>query len=472
MSIFDNGGFDLMLEVSPTFASQLFALGPAIAAPDAPFTTPAVSGTARIRLTRNSAAFAPGNGVTLSLNLAGSTIEVTSAPGFPTIPAGLRTVDLSGAVAISDTVDAAGLNVAIDTTPDAAQGKPSVDVTLDNAAVLASPLVSILLAQAYILGGQGGMDAARNALLDTIRTALGNGIRAQLATTPLQQTVLSIPARFLPPGVPNNPPATVPPVAVRTTGSMLVGVQLGSVRGGNLSRVRSPLRRSISGGFIDGLAMVLSNACLLRDFVRPTLGNRFGLSPGGFLAGDPFLWFGSSTVPLPGTPPITITSAGVSVDEMQDLVLRFSFTSSALGGGVSVTASVAVPATLAVSAAGGSITVTFTPGRARVTSSRVDVAWWVYLLSAVTLGVAGVAALALADAIADGAIAGPLETLITGALSAITVTVPLPAGLPPLAVTMQSLFQTDAPQRMVPSLGGVILPASGRDHDLIVTFAA
>jgi len=179
-----------------------------------------------------------------------------------------------------------------------------------------------------------------------------------------------------------------------------------------------------------------------------------------------------SITTLPGAPPITITIAGAAVDQMQEIVLRFSFTASAVSGGIVISASVAIPVTVAVTAAGGTITVTFTAGRPRVTSSRVDIAWWVYLLAAVTLGTVGVAALALADAIADGAIGGPIETALAGAITAIRITIPLPPGLPPLSVTSQSLFQADAPLRTILLPGGIAAAAFGRDHDLIVTFSA
>jgi hypothetical protein len=474
MSILDHGGFDLVADISPTLASQMFSSGPAIQAPDSPFVTPLASGTARVRLTRKTVSFAAGSRVTLSLDLASSTIEVTSAPGFTTVPSGLRTVNVGGSVSVSDLVDAAGLTASIDTTVDAARGTPSVAVTLNDAVILASPLITILLAQTFITGGQAAMDNARIQILQTIRTTLEDGVRNQLGATPVRQTIVSLPARFLPAAAPNNPPATVPPIAVLTGGSLLVGAQLGGPRG-NLALIgRSALRRSISGGFIDGIALIISNASLLRDFVRPMIGNLLGLTPAGFLAVDPFLWFGSVTTTLPGAPPITITSAGAAVDQLQEIVLRLSFTSSAVSGGVVVSASVSQPVTIAVTAAGGSIRVTFTPGRPRVTSSRVDIAWWVYLLSAVTLGTVGIAALALADAIADGAIGGPIETALTGAFGAISLTLPLPPGLPPLAVTSQSLFQADAPLRFIalPGFPGLVFPAAGRDHDLIVTFSA
>jgi ABC-type transporter Mla MlaB component len=473
MAVADQGGFDILIEASPTLASQLFSAGPVIQAPDRPFGNLLASGTARIRLTRRSAAFASSNAITLSFGLTGSTLDITTAPGFPTVPQGLRTVDINGSVSVVDRIDGAGLAVLVDTTQDAAAGTPAVAVSLENASILASPLVSILLAQAFITGGETAMTAARNALLQTVETTLRDGITAELNARPVQQGLFTAPARFLPTAAPLNPPATVPPVAVSSSRTLRVGIQLGGAPG-NLSMVtRSSIRPSITGGDIDGLALVISNASLLRDFLRPTVGNLFGLTAGGFLANDPFRWFGSVTTTLPGTSPMTVTSVSVFVNEIQQLVLLFSFSASGAGGGITVSATVSIPISIGVMAAGGSITVTFTPGRPMVLTSRVDIAWWVYLLTAATLGFGGLYLLTWADAIADGAIGGPMETAIAGGLTAITATIPLPAGVPPVSVTMQSLFQGDAPRRMITAPGvPFTIPAPGRDHDLIVTFAA
>lgn len=462
MTTRDNGGFDLFMEVSPTLATQIFAAGAAIQVPDVPFSTPAASGTARMRLVKRQASFGAQQSVGLTFDLAGSTIEVTSATGFGAVPADLQTVDLGGSVVVADRVDASALSVVIDTTPEPASGTPVITVSLDEARVLASPLVSILLAQAYILGGKAAMDNARSLLLSTIQSSLINGITDELTARPVNQTLISMPATL-------GGASAVPPVALSTARTLMIGVQLGGPRG-NLGLVnRSALRSGIDGRDIDGLSLVISNASLLRDFIRPRVVGLLGLTPGGFVAGDPFLWFGSVTTTLPGMPPVTITSVSVSVNETQALVLTFSFSTSALAGGVTIRATVSVPITLTTTASAGGISVTLTSGPATVLSSRVDVAWWVYLLSAVSLGVAGLAALALADAIADGTVGAPITAALSSAM-ATTVAIPFPPGVPALTVSQQVLFQADAPRRII-SLGLVSFPAAGRDHDLVLTFA-
>lgn len=463
MTTRDNGGFDLFMEVSPTLAAQIFAAGATIQVPDTPFSTPAASGTARMRLVRRQASFGAQQSVGLTFDLAGSTIEVTSATGFGSVPADLQTVDLGGSVVVADRVDARALNVVIDTTPNPASGTPDISVSLDEARVLASPLVSILLAQAYLLGGQAAMDNARSLLLSTIQSSLINGITTELTARPVNQTLISIPATL-------GGAAAVPPVALSTARTLMIGVQIGGPRG-NLGLVtRSALRSGVGGRDIDGLSLVILNASLLRDFIRPRVVGLLGLTPGGFIASDPFLWSGSLTTTLPGMPPVTITRVSVFVNETQALVLTFSFSTSVVAGGVTISATVAVPITLTTTALAGGIAVTLTPGPATVLSSRVDVAWWVYLLSAVSLGVVGLAALALADAIADGTVAAPITTAVSGAMVAATVVIPLPPGVPALTVTRQVLFQADAPRRII-SFGPFPFPAAGRDHDLVLTFA-
>jgi hypothetical protein len=337
--------------------------------------------------------------------------------------------------------------------------------------IVASPLITILLGRAYLAGGEAGLAAARQLLLGQLHDLIHAQVIAALTNAPVRQELFAIPARFLPAAAPLSPPATMPPIALQTSSSMLVGVQLGGTAGNLMRITRSSMRKSASGADIDHLVLILSNACLIRDMIRPAVGNLFGLTAAGFLASDPFRWSGSVPLAVSGMT-LTITSVAVFIDEMQDIVLLFSFSTSAVSGGVTVSATVSIPITVSFAGGAGSVSAAFMPGRPRVLSSSITIAWWVYLLSAATLGTVGLAALGLANAVGNATISGALETAIAGAITAITMTIPLPAAIPVLTLTEQSLFQADAPLRFVTLPGGISIPALGRDHDLIVGFAA
>jgi hypothetical protein len=214
----------------------------------------------------------------------------------------------------------------------------------------------------------------------------------------------------------------------------------------------------------------VSNAALLRDFVRPAMVSGFGLAPSGFVPSDPFMWTGSASLALPGVGTAIITSMTAFVNEANQIVLTFSFNTRLVDGAISVSASISVPVDVVVTSRGGSLIATFTPAPATVNSSRVDVAAWVYVAIAFGGGLVLLGALALADAIADGAISGPLATAVNGAVAASTVPIPLPTGLPTLAVSGVSLFQADALRRTI-RIGVIALPAPGRDHNMVVRLA-
>lgn len=466
MSILDNGGFDVLLEVSQAAAAGLMRNVVSIPDQSQPFNSQGVTGNATIHITPADAKFSNGNAVEIVLSLAGSTLALTSWP----LPVLLSTVDniinLDARVAVGDLVQAAALSAVVDTSPDAAHATPRVTVTLDRNTILASTPVTILLG--YIVVGQGApaMLLAREAILTTLQSQLETSVRATLANAPIVQTLLTVPAAFAPfvPAPMLSTPGTQNPVRVDTTvGSLRVGALLGGSAANPNLITRSALRTSTTTGTpIDALALIISNACLLRDFARPAVGNALGLTAAGFAPFDPFFWTGSASTSIGGTP-ATISFASVSVNESAQLVVVFTFAISALGGGITAHGTATIAVNVGLSSSGAGIAVTLTPQAAVISGAHVDIAWWVYLLSALTLGTHGLVALAVADAILDGAVSG-------GAMSIppVTMTLPLPAGVPPIFVTGLSLFQGDAPRRVLPF--PAILGA-GRDHDLIATFA-
>lgn len=218
------------------------------------------------------------------------------------------------------------------------------------------------------------------------------------------------------------------------------------------------------------LAVVISNACIIRDLIRANLDAQFNLSSTGtFLPDDPFVWTGSSPLPIPGVATVSLTALSVFVSEAQQVILGASFSTSLVNGAVTATAWVRVPVNVTVAPSGSSVVARLTPMSATVTASRVDVAAWVYLVVAVGAGPFLLSALAIADAMADPAIAGPIGGVVNGALAPISFTIPLPPGLA-VGTAAATLFQADAPRRMI-SIGGIATSASGRDHDLVVRLA-
>lgn len=460
MSVLDNGGFDVLLEVSQSAAAGLLRSRVSIPDRTQPFSSNGITGDATIHVTPSNARFTPGNRLGMDFALAGSTLALTAWPLPVQLPTVDNVVNLDATVAVGDLVQAAALSAVVNTAPDPANATPSVAVTLDRNAILASAPVTILLGYIVVSSGEAAMLAARAGILATLQTEIEAIVRTTLLATPIVQTLVAVPPMLAPPPT----PPTRNPVRVDTTvGSLRVGALLGATTG-NLNLItRSALRTSSTAGTaIDALSLVISNSCLLRDVARPIIAPLLGLTPGGFVAGDPFLWTGTATTTV-GAAPATITFANVFINESGQLVVVFSFMISALAGAITIFGTATIAVNVGITTAGPAIVVTLTPQAPVISGARIDIAWWVYLLSALTLGTHGLVAIAVADAILDGTVSG-------GALSIppFTVAVPVPSGIPPLLVTGVRLFQGDAPRRM---LSSPPRPALGRDHDLIATFA-
>lgn len=475
MSANDHGGFDVLLEVSSAAAMGLLRSGITFPERTAPVADPiGLAGTATVRASPTSVRFAPAGFVDVELSLAGSSFVLSSWPIPVALPTD-TTITVNATVVVRDTVDASGLSATIDSAPNTMRGTPAITVTLDKPAILASAPVTILLGWIYLNVGEAAVATTRQTLFDRLQSTLETSLRDELAATPLQRTLFALPSQLVPP--PPAPgiavPPTVSPVALDTSASTLrVGVTLGGTPGDPTRITRSPLRTSsVTGTPIDAIALVISNGCLLRDIGRSVVGSALGLTPAGFNPSDPFLWLGSTTTTIAGAA-ATISFAHLFVNASQQLVLVFNFASSALAGGITVSGTVTVVLDLTVGADATGITVTAAPRTPVLSGARADIAWWVYLLTAATLGYGGIVAMTLADTIIDGSLTAAAVGLPTS-----TVTIPLPAGLPAVVVTGQSLMQGDAPQRVAVatpfSLIGPLPPLlpAGRDHDLIVTFA-
>jgi hypothetical protein len=463
MTIADHGGFDIITDITPALATRALRPRWTFTPVSVMFSTPELEGTATIQLSAPEVGFEPGEMLVVRLSLSGSAVEVASVTGFPMIPPALRNVTISGSIVLRDTVDASGRSVEVDMTDNPPRMTPDAAVELDRAAILRSPLVELVIAYARIQGGEEEAMRVRELLITRATTILHDELRNFLSRTPIRQQLLAFPVNFAPgTGVPD----TQSPVSVNTpTATLRVGAGLGSPLG-RLTRIT---RSNLAGG--DQLAVIIANACLIRDLVRAPVDRVLGLSSSGaFVADDPFVWTGNLNIPIPNAT-LSLTSMAVFIDETQRLVVTVSATASVLNGAATVFVSLRVPISFTVTTNAGGLLVTLSPGPAAVLSSRVDVAWWVYAAVLFGGGPFLAAVLAIADAIADGAIGGPIAVEVDRAIpDQIPVPIPLPAGVPMLSVRGTSLFQADAPQRTL-MVGPITMPAAGRDHDLVVRLA-
>jgi hypothetical protein len=463
MTIADSGGFDIVTDITSLLASRV--LGSLVTFPSImqDFGTPEVRGTANIEFTMPQVQFEPGEMFVVRLSLDTSNLLVAEVTDFGPIPSALQRVPIAGTVQIRDTLDAIGRNVDVDTVENPSRMTPDATVELDRAMLLRAPIVELYTAIVEMMQGPDAAMRAREELISTATTVMQDQLRNYLVTMPIRQTLLAFPQNFAPgTGVPD----TRSPIAIGTpTATLRIGLGLGGLSGA-ITRIT---RSNIGSG--DMFALIVSNGCLLRDLIRPNIDRLLGLSGSGiFIPDDPFLWTGRRAIPIPGVGTLFITDIAVFVDEGQRLILTGSASATLLEGAVSVAVSLRIPVSFTMTTDSTGLTVTLTPGAAAVTSSRVDVAWWVYVAAAFGGGPLLIAALAIADAVADGAIASPIAGEINRAAQATTFQIPLPAGVPQLRVTGTSLFQADAPRRTI-RIGTIPMPAAGRDHDLVVRLA-
>lgn len=493
MTIADNGGFDVLLEISPTLATRMISQIPAIIV-QKPLSTiitiqgipVTISGTSDVQIKPRAVQFKQGiagsGKAELSFDLLNSKISVSSVQ-----PAVFG--DLSGDIDLQ--TSGRGIVLECDVKPDnlnvilevGTNSQSMVLVELDDSKIIDSPNILLALAKIYMSLGEAAMRTVRSAILSSLKDAIRDAIISELALNPVRQILFSAPASFIAPSAPFSTPSTVSPVAVMTARTLLIGIQLTQMAGNFSLVTRSAIRPStVVGTDIDGLAIVVSNLCLVRHLIGPAVGNSLGLTLAGMVSGDPFLWTGSVPLALRGAgaaglPPIALNSVAVFVDGAGNLAMSAGFSSSALAGGIVLNASVTVSIRPNVSIVGGRLVFAFTPNRPVVNSARVDIEAWVYLLVIANplLGPVVAAILGLADILADGLISAPIESVMMAALTSgpfpSSLSIPLPSGIPALNVTGQSLMQGDAPQRVI-TIAGLTFPAPGRDHDLILTMAS
>ena len=457
MSAADHGDFGLCLEISgPTaLAAARSALDGATA--EQLVVREGLRAVARTRLAPASVRFRPGRVGEVDLDLTGSELEVETVALLPQLPPAWRRVAIAGTITVTTRLVADGSDIGLDTA------QAAVSVRLDEPEMLAAPLVMLLLARAYDLGGELAYQQAKASLVDAVRTGIAEATRRELAARRSVRVLTAPPAIRV-----GTATVAVTEVAVTTLdGSAKVLLALGGRSGSADAVSRSTLLRSSSTGDpVDVAAITVSNRGLLLDILRPALTAALGLPAEGLAPDVPLVC--ARPVPLPNLPlPTTLDVLIAGVDEDGRVLVVASLTARVPSDAMTIKATVTLPVTLSCAVTGSTATLTVTPGSPTVSSEPL-VAWWVYASALATGGVALAALLELArrfagSLVVDGAVTGLLRAALP---PAVTVPIGLPPGLAGTTVRTTGLNQPDAPTG---TLSGTAVLSPLCEHDLVVT---
>ena len=303
--------------------------------------------------------------ITIDFDLAGTILRVTDLTfpppnvGNPP-PAWLSDIPIGGLVHVTVPLLLTSNVLVIDFRPAPLLGFPSVQASLDQNTILAAPYVQFLLAQAFLVGGQAGYEQARDQLLDQARIATENAARNQIRAL---GTVVLVPAPTLGIPITGSRLLTAPP-------SLHVLYALGGPLGNPALITRSMLlMSSVSGMPADAAAVCLNNTSLLRDFVRPAAAGAFGIPVASFFPLHPCLFFGPPAVvppavyggPITGVSSVTLDSLIAGIDEAGSLNVITRLTVNGVAGSFTVIATVASVFAIAVTVAGGIMSMAVTP---------------------------------------------------------------------------------------------------------------
>ncbi len=473
MAISDHGGYDVAVEVSEELLTAATSGG------RFPVNRPADRAirNAEIDATVRTSSVAPtgvdvttGEVVTVVGSFVG-TLAITRLvlDGSPVpLPTGLAPIPLIGTFRISTTaaIGAVGGSRGVALTPDPAGST----LTIDEAPFLASMPVVLVLAAAFVSGGQAAYDRRRTALLDLLRantTQVAREMAAKLAATLVV-----------------TEPAGVTFDAVHTTEVTLKVLVIAGRAPGNVRLVSgTTVRRNSLGGPLDHAAFVLNNSTLL-GAVRPALAGALGIGTGipPWFGGHPCLLVGSVPVAPRSVPIPTVVGGAPAVTLFADVIhgfvnaagmLQVDLTVRAVSwaGLATVVTKATATAALVPPVAGGTLTLGLgVPTITTVSDVSVDPA--LYLIGAYSGGSLAVTILAAIDLFAGPAI----DTIVRGALAAIgagitlpSFTFPLGGAIATLSVTQFLTTEPTAPTRTV-TVGSFTF-ALDRAHDVILRLA-
>jgi hypothetical protein len=454
MTTADNGGFDFAVEIAEdtvTFAARSLVIPPS--APQ-PFNGAGMQGRILPHVAIDDIDLIAPTTLRMKLNLQGTNILVTQivlGGVGQSVPAWMQNIELSGIVTIDDRLEILGNALVVNYIGDPAAGTPHVDFALDESSVLASPLVTLIMAQAILEDPTGTTyQQRRTQILDMIRLQTITAVRSQIMSLGTQTLIPS-------------PPPFPPPIPSVISANFKIGDRTihmlyhtcGS--GGNPALITRSnlLRRTSDGQPLDVATLIASNTGFIGCVVNPATTMALGLSPGGFVAGHPFLWIGRIPLPIVGGPPplisgVFVTSILAGIDGT-NLRLLANLVADGVGGAFTINAAVdtTFSLTTTATATGTTLTMTTTPLGLPIVQSDVSIAWWVYASSFLSGGIELATVLAAIDAFGGLVLNGVIATAVARFLPTLTLPLSLPPAIPAVTVRTQSLRQADAPTRTV-----------------------
>lgn len=430
MSRADSGGFDVVFELS--IASIRQRLAPLIAAPIPDATLPVQNwgdlvfhsslalndltllGDATIRTTVSG-------GVTLSW-------PALVVNGITLIAAGHQT--FAASISVSGRPEASGSNVSARFAPGAVQ------VEIAPGTLEGIPGIAAYLTFIGAVFGNSAMETERTRLYDNSEAGIEGSLDASLPDVVPLGTV------------PRPPVSSIEFVAAGQELRMLMMIGGRRADANPAAITRSAIRIGPAGVPRDLAAVIIGNACVLRDLLRPMLRSGLSLTNSGFLSSHPCAWTGNVALPASATvagvrPRVRAVIGGI--DTSGALRVRLAFDGEHASGAFGITGSLDLRIGLSITSnPDGTRTLTLTVGTGVVSSLDIWVAWWVYA-GGIFVSPLLVLAIALTDAFAGGALANTINNAIRAAIGPGTLSLPLPAGA--IGVTGLSAAQPDAEPR-------------------------
>jgi len=489
MPLADHGGFDVVAEI-PEATALSIARGLALGSAARPIATDRVTGTATVVATVSAVTLTPPDRLILDIDISGTRIRVQRVTVFGPpmdVAPWMQLIEPRGSIRVNAPLTmTAGHSLVVTFTQSGSD--PILTVTLDEDSILASPLVTMLLAQAILTDPMNGAlyQQMRATVLGEFRAALEAQVRQ-----PLTQlgTVVLAPAPTLPSsfsGAANligRSGFRILPRSIKicyATRTSTGGASPAAITFSNLVRSTS------TGASVDAMAICCSNAFILRDIVRdgltvpPPLG--LGIPLSAFQTTHPLMLIGPlvTTVPggsIPGIASLTYNSIFGGIDGT-NIRLLISMTADGRLGAFSISAS--IDAAFSVTAGPGSppslvVGLVGTP----TVMTDLSIAPWVYVgaVAAPFVGVPLATIFAAADLFAGSLANGPLAAAIAGLAGGLggTLSAPLGPGLPPLTVRPPvSLGQPNAIRRIVavtiPGLSSTLpIVDPFLDNDVLIT---
>jgi len=473
MAITDTGGFDIALEIAEELLAA--ALGTTGAPPLPPDRTVT---TVEVDLTVHSTGITPGGVDVVSgevVRFTGAyaaigTVTRLSIGGAPVnLPPALRTIAMTGqyVVPAAAAISAVGGTTGVVLTPNAAAST----IVMDEAAFFASPPIQLVLAAAYVSGGETGYQQRRTALAGVLNTTATAALRAAVGQI--------APALVFP------QPTGVTFSAVHTTPLALKVLAVIGGSPGNPALTTTTVRRNATGGALDLAALAVNNSWLLGTLVKPAAAGALGIGSGSppFFSGHPCLLITPTAITLPAvtipTLPGGAPAATVTVDFLHAFVnnsglfqLDLTLRAVAFASLATITTAATITAPFTATVAGGSLTVglgaaTFAP------TSDVSISPVVYVLGGLLGGANLVLLFAVVDLFAGAGVDAILRLVAAPVLASLALTITFPLGPPPFsALTAFPVQSTEAvaPTRTIPFTGpgGTTTVAADRAHDILV----